>query len=166
MTKILIIISLALIASCASHRYPTHSEKFNGILLTCIQDSTALIKENRVIIKQERWVDKNCLNCKYSACSDKPVYFDMLLHWPSMLGINFKEKSFYFVTNSEPYDPAIKYGEKGFNVHYDVDGGKILVNKKRKEISFSSDYYNWQRIFNYNFSKSDSTLILTAKNDY
>jgi hypothetical protein len=119
-----------------------------------------------VKIKQERWVEKNCVNCKYSECIDKPIYFDMLMNWPSVLGIDFKEMSFYFVTNSEPYDPAIKYGEKGFNVHYDVDGGKIIVNKKRKEITFSSDYYNWKRIFNYKFSKSDSTLVLNAINGY
>ncbi len=117
-------------------------------------------------IKQQIKVDKKCINCKYSDCPNKPDYFDIIEHWPSYIGLDFEKKTFFFITNPESYHPDIKYGQKGFEVHYDVDGGKLKINKKPKEITLSSDYYNWKRTFNYEFSKTDSTLTLKAKNSY
>jgi len=163
MTKTTFTLFIFLFYSCINLRSPTQTPEFAGGVMTCISDSTAITREKVVKIKQQIQIDKKCMNCKYSACDNKPEYFDFIIHWPSFIGLDFKKKTFVIITNPEPYHPEIKYGEPGFEVHYDVDGGELLFNKKKKEIMLQSDHYDWKRVFNYEFSKTDSVLTLISK---
>jgi uncharacterized protein YegJ (DUF2314 family) len=143
--------------------FPTGSEKFEGVLMSCKDDSSTIIVDTLIRLKKAISPEnKSCVNCKYSDCSAKPEYFDFLIHWPGEINFNFKEMTYYFLTNPRPHHPNIKYGQKGFQVHYDIDGGTIKCNNKNKSMILHSDKYKVTRNFTYSYSLRDSVLTLRS----
>jgi hypothetical protein len=164
MTRILSFISFLILTSCLSSKYPTNSDTFEGLLLTCKDDSSTIIVDKEIKLKRTIHPDKKaCETCKYFDCQSRPEFFDFLQHWPGIIKFNFKDNSYYFLTNPRPNNPDIKYGEKGFEVHYDLDVGKIKFDKKNKTLELVSLKYNITRHFNFSYSKSDNILTLTEK---
>lgn len=103
--------------------------------MTCATDSTTITASETIKIKRAiEPTQGNCLNCKYLDCGNKPEYLDFLIHWPAEMEINFEKRMYHFLHNPRPYHPEIKYGEKGFEVNYDLDGGYIKFDKKNKNL--------------------------------
>lgn len=151
------------LASCMS-RYPTFSKEYTGTLMTCKEDSSSLTEDTLVRLKKKiRYSREYCLNCKYSACADRPDYYDFALDWPSQVYLEFKKKTYFFITNCRPHDPEIKYGEPGFTISYDVDFGTTVYDTNHKTITLSSDKWFYKRTFYYEYSNQDSILTLRYK---
>lgn len=149
------------LTGCMNSKYPTFTRDYDGLVMACYADSTTLLNDTLIRLKKRVSKRYQCINCIFRDCSTKPVYLDFLHDWPGIFTFHFKEKTYYFLNNSTPYHEDIQYGEKGFEVHYDLDNGSVRFSKRKKTITLVSEKYKAARTFNYNYSEKDSVLTLT-----
>ena len=152
--------------SCLNTKYPTNSNMFKGVVLTCTSDASIMASDTIIRIKKGIWPDgKNCTNCRYLDCPNKPECVQYMLFWPGAFILDFKKNIYAFVTNPTPTDPNAKCVDDSYGMHYDVPGGTLKHHKKTKTLDFTS-YSKVTRTYKYNYSPTDSVLTLRLKNGY
>jgi hypothetical protein len=146
------LLNLILLSSCHTKEL-SKVISFNGVVKTCIIDSTSLTKEETVLIIQQKYYPNN-------DCSNRP-YYASYIAWPANIFIDFKSKYYLFKYSPVPDTINTNFRESKYMTLWHEDFGTLRVRKN--VLTLISKKRIWQRSFNIKWSPNKDTLILIAK---
>jgi hypothetical protein len=142
---------LVLFSSCHT-KHLSEIILFNGVIKTCVLDSTALTYQTTVEIVQQQKYFPN------SACPNKPDYASHI-SWPSNIFLDFKSKSYFFRHSPVPDSININYRLEKYMTLWHEDYGTLKL--KNGILTLKSSKHIWQRSYLLKWSNNKDTLTLT-----